>query len=155
VDEQGGIEGAVTIPASAQEGFHTLHLLGVNKVGDQVDLYQFLTIGESGNVVQSGASEGDMGHQGGISVSPTPKNGGATLDMVSNNADVLGVQTTKGTDSVVHKVLSTVTNSVTSYIKGIAWPIGWLLIELVVFVIATLLTICAVLFYKRWAKPGS
>lgn len=147
VDERGGIKGTVTIPMSVREGFHTLHLLGMNKVGDQIDMYQFLTIGESGSVAQLGVGEGDMGRRGYMldtSVSP-----------IHESADVLGVQTTKGVDSVAQKVLSAVATPAISYIKGTAWPVWWLLTGLAVFVIATLLTICAVLFYKRWAKPGS
>ena len=158
VDERGGVDGTVTIPASVEEGFHTLHLLGINKTDDQIDMYQFLTIGESGNVVQVGIGEGNTGHQEDISdasVLLIRKNGDVIADMVSNSADVLGVQTTRGADPVIQNALSAVATPAMSYIKERIGSVWWLLIGLAVLVVATGLTICAVLVWKRWAKPGS
>ena len=65
-DGNGGLAASVSIPAYIEAGFHTLHLEGVNREGNMIDMYQFVTVGEAqkvatAKVVLSGGAEEALG----------------------------------------------------------------------------------------------
>lgn len=51
VNANGAIEGVITVPKSLDTGFHTLHLNGLNQLGEPIDLYQFVALGKDDGVV--------------------------------------------------------------------------------------------------------
>lgn len=152
-DEQGGVQGSVTIPASIEEGFHTLHLLGINRAGGDIDMYQFITTGALGNVVTGGSSVGPGDTDSSIDSSSTSLSQveHGQSEFLSSIPSVLGAQATKSIDSNLQKILS----PAISYIKHSVWPIRWVLLGVTVLVVASLSTLCAILLSKRWAKPSS
>ncbi|MBC7564739.1 SGNH/GDSL hydrolase family protein [Candidatus Saccharibacteria bacterium] len=105
-DEQGSLKGDISVPELLGEGFHTLHLLGVNKGGEAIDMYQFLTIGATDDVIQT--SNGEVSK-------PSSTSSTMLIDEIRSSpernrhsavitADVLGVQSTKGTVSGIKKL---------------------------------------------------
>jgi hypothetical protein len=155
VDEQGGLHGTVTLPASLGEGFHTLHLLAMNRGGNDIDMYQFVTTGESGDVVTM--SDGDSGDGSDIGyLQHTPDIPTVVLQQgnvgdLSNLANVLGVHTTGGVGLSVQKIVS----PAIAYLQESARSVGWVLFGLAVLIATGISTLCAILVSKRWAKPSS
>lgn len=153
--EQGSLRGDIIIPESLGEGFHTLHLLAVNRVGDAIDMYQFLTIDASGGVSQiqnSGVADtGGAGVVGSHLAVHAPANELRHEDNGLEPESVLGVQLTKGPVSFVEKSMM----PVTAYIKEGITGTKWWMVLIVTVVIAMLTGLSVFLIRRRWVKQGS
>lgn len=57
IDQKGGYVGEVSIPKNTVHGFHTLHMLGSNRSGEPIDLYQAVTVGRLEARVVRGENE--------------------------------------------------------------------------------------------------
>jgi len=151
VDDNGGLNGVVSIPADLGQGFHTLHLLGTNRAGAMVDMYQFLTIGEAGTIVGT-SSTGDSfsasigGVDDSLSGAQPPQS-----NALKGIAEVLGAQSTDGMVSHIGKTVA----PIVSYIREIVWLVRWIVFGVGAFVTICLSTLCVLLVSKRWAKHGS
>ena len=53
VNQDGGYSGTVTVPRSTIHGFHTLHMLGQNRSGESIDIYQDVTVGKFEDTTRS------------------------------------------------------------------------------------------------------
>jgi hypothetical protein len=155
VDDQGGIRGSIAMPLSLKEGYHTLHLLAANRAGVNIDMYQFITMGESGSVIQSGVGEGEEGahlkgeqHIDGSSILQIPTE---VKETMSGIAGVLGAQSTDDTGNILKKLAA----PALSYFKQIPVWVRWVFIGVALLVMTGLSTICTLFITKRWVKPGS
>jgi hypothetical protein len=152
VNEGGGIEGRVSIPRSVGDGFHTLHLLGVNRGGEAIDLYQFLTIGQRGEVMTTSGDESQFGgdrdnspgFEGEVLLSPTT----GDKAVLSGAGDVLGVQSIATLVAKVQKGLFP--DSLPSSPRTVLIFLG----AVAVVIVSTVL-FCVILLSRKWSKPGS
>ena len=62
VDADGAFAVTLSVPGAVVDGFHTLHLLGMNTESQPIDVYQFVTIG---NVTDSSSGEAKGGREAG------------------------------------------------------------------------------------------
>ena len=158
VSERGTVEGSVSIPAETEPGFHTLHLLGTNREGRTVDMYQFITVAnpDDAGIVQGGEVVSvDTVTQHQVSAAnerAAIKNN--PLNSTPAFMDVLGV-TASTPDLLVENTkpphLAPITNSEPHVEKDKKLTILGL-IGLGVLVTCVLV---GFLVFKRWAKPGS
>lgn len=145
VDEKGGLNGTIAIPASLAQGFHTLHLLASNIAGDQVDLYQFITIGQAGLAV---SSDGDSPADTMVVATTKAKDSTTPLALLKG---VLGAESTEAVKSSIQDVLSPATLHIILNMR----PIRWILFGIAVCVLSVASTVIALLVSRRWAKSSS
>ncbi|RWZ78400.1 MAG: SGNH/GDSL hydrolase family protein [Candidatus Microsaccharimonas sossegonensis] len=150
VNDSGGITGSISIPDSLEAGFHTLHLFAVNREGQSIDLYQFLTTGESVGAIQSGVSQRDV--NGSLSnirrVSPAVSN--SVASGISDITGVLGAQSSGGLNNSLKKSAP----PVISYLEDVPQSVRPVLFGGILVIMAGLLTLCTFLVWKRWVKPA-
>jgi hypothetical protein len=153
VSEKGGLNGQVQVPSGLDEGFHTLHLFGVNRGGDAIDMYQFLTIGQAGVVLKASSGESAAGG----SIGNSDKDSQSAL-LHPQSADpglvagaVLGLQSVSDSVPIIKKVVS----PVVSYVEKNVTRVWWLLIVVCVVVSAILSTLLTIFLQRKWAKPRS
>lgn len=151
----GSIKSSVEMPGSVSDGYHTLHLVAQNRSGDTIDMYQFVTIGEdkeaidTDEVIHDAASRvlnvpGITRH---VAVTPFLAKGDAGLvdDAIFASADVLGMNTIKNPIK---------TNSFTRDTSGVDENVHKLSTMLILWIgIGVSLVVVFVIFLlKRWAK---
>lgn len=157
VDNAGAVDGSIIIPNSLDEGFHTLHLLAINMLGEPVDMYQFISIGESGNIVQVDTANGLTIDGGGVGEREDRTKLPADVKSVgikSVLSDVLGVS---DTHTVKDLVAATLKNSgpVLSSIRLATVELQWWMIAIAACCITLVSTLCAIFIQRRWGKRGS
>jgi hypothetical protein len=149
VSEKGGLKGQIQIPSGLDEGFHTLHLLGINRGGDAIDMYQFLTIGQAGVVLAVSSSEGSawgsIGNNDKESQRPLSYPSSASFGSIAGA--VLGLQSVKDVVPTIEKAVSYVEKNVTR--------LWWLLVVVCVFISAILSALLTIFLQRKWAKPRS
>lgn len=135
VDEDGAVHGAFTLPDSIADGYHTLHLLGTNRTGETIDLYQFLTIGE----VE------------GAPLSTAIKTSGGESLLGLGASGVLGAEVAAQVSSLLRKYPA----SIASYVecgKDVFEGVGLIV---VIVVGAGIVTIAVIIARRKWMKPSS
>lgn len=166
VNDKGGLIGVVSVPDGIDIGYHTLHLLGVNREGESIDMYQFVTIGQTGKVLGAsdvsvgGDSKGDISTKSSATLTPNLIH--ATSDgapfLTPSTVAVLGAHDTASAAVNVRSSGSSLVQSSQRILKD-------LLLGNVIFVITIgtavgttlllLLTLLVILLRRRWAKHGS
>lgn len=151
-NEKGGVDGEITIPSSVVSGFHTLHLLGINREGKAIDIYQFVAVGSVSHAFASG--DRDIGSTTETTLIDSAyallRGSGNLLEsfasgpvIVAENGKVLGATIKK----VIEMPVRTASNALKD--NGVwIFVIGGLIASGVVLVAWLLLRI-------RWAKPGT
>lgn len=161
VNAEGGYSGSATVPESVLSGFHTLHFLGVNKGGEQVDLYQFLTIRHEGDVEEQLIEESFGGAEGGSidrlfegiasigNVSPVP------LVAAADQTTVLGAS------SSVFVAPKLDIDTKAEVVKNHT-PLGkipriqpWVILGIVIAGLLALSGVSLLILRRRWAKQSS
>jgi hypothetical protein len=148
VDGSGGVTGGVTIPPGVEDGYHTLHLTGVNREGTQIDLYQFVTIGRDQDALL-------LGPEGDSTTKSTPNIRLSEVlpsSIIATNAsEVLGAQAdSTSNESIKGAIFDTV-----RHIEGVVKTNKGVAAAVIGLGVLILLTISAFLVKRRWVKPGS
>jgi lysophospholipase L1-like esterase len=157
VDGVGGVAGTATIPPNVENGFHTLHLQGINREGNLIDLYQFVTIGEIrevGTLVTVGADEDDSSVISTGDVQLSNIQPAATVQRLREAVDTTGVLGSQAS-SLDSLGLLPATPTQVRHIKEIVKTNMALVVTTISLGIIVLTTICAILLRRRWAKPSS
>jgi len=157
VDTRGELEGRINIPSDSMHGFHTLHVLGENREGASVDVYQTITVGayEDAELNEKPFSQhgGDKDNQRKLSlVAPTSVDGSS--GGAPGFTEVLGANTASNqdvsmTESEENRTLSTDTARVDVGSKDTRVFLSVLLGGVV------LIGVMLFLLYRRWAKQTS
>lgn len=147
VDGKGGVSGAVSLPADLIAGFHTLHLLGVNREGELIDMYQFIDVGQKGEVLSVGAEEGNP---------PSPRDGSTSfkaneLLKSSDSTGVLGVSSLASPTVISKSALM----EPVRYMKRVMQHDGVLIVIVIGGIVSILLVLVIILLRRRLAKPSS
>ena len=149
VDTKGGFDQTVSIPAGLENGFHTIHLLAVNREGRAVDMYQVITIGSPTDGV-TGVQSVARGAMPISSRTNTAASGGGS-SLITRIAGVLGAQLDAPHGEIRSSDLSAPAPAAASVVRHLGWT-GIIMIGAVVIVLLLLLVI---LMQRRWAKPAS
>lgn len=137
VNANGAIEAVITVPESLDTGFHTLHLNGLNQLGEPIDLYQFVALGKDDGVVTTDDTF-VVANSVGRSLDTVIKGGFGTE--TSTTGKVLGVSV----DGTILKPLRDIERASRNN--------GPLLLIIAGVVAVAGLIVVVVLFVRRWAK---
>ena len=148
VDAKGGLNQAVSIPAELEDGFHTIHLFGVNHDGRDVDIYQVVTVGSPTDEV-TGVQGGASGVMS-ISGSTNPILGGGGPLLITRIAEVLGAQVDAPQGEARRSDLFVPAHAVISVVRHLG-SMGLIVIGAV----TVSLLLLVIFLQRRWAKSGS
>lgn len=173
VDQAGAVNGTITLPDSVEEGFHTLHLFGVNGNGDPVDLYQFITVDATPSVgvpvVWSSDGSGSGGVSAGEDLAATVGMGNSSrpptlataakatvLPAIFTDTAVLGLVTEEAHKTVLKNEAKLVISSVGGMVEKAVHRVGRTGVIVAIAVVLLLLIIATMIFirHRGWVKPG-
>jgi hypothetical protein len=165
MNAKGGYVGGVVIPSNIQHGFHTMHFIGQNRAGAEVDMYQVVSVGVNqteGNTEELSENAVNQTNDDraplvatavtdspSISVVTAMDDGEAGMAVLGERVQVAAIsRTTPASVAPLHESLPLNTSVV--YDRD-AHLVFWVI---VVSTIATGIA-AAILFYKRWEKLGT
>jgi len=145
-NERGGIQASVSLPDDISSGYHSIHLLGLNVDDKRVNIYQFIAIGEDGEVVSEGSSEIDTA----ISLKDT--SGSSSSSLASELiAEVMGVQDAFLGKSVIRDKIVAPLRTTTKVLKGNNW---WPYVVISISIVGLGL-LAGIIWRRKWVNSSS
>jgi len=165
-NHSGGLEMDVTIPELTTSGFHTLHVFGTSPSGDSIDIYQFVSVDDEGevrvtdpeNAVTDGGNSLANLSAGGSPVTTQLAIIGTTetpLQVQTDDAAVLGSDSqssaiASGASTPEVQPMNGVKKSIVRSLPDLGWIYIWVIAALV-----AIIAIPLILLQRRWAKRSS
>ena len=166
-DDNGGLSTVVTVPESIHDGYHTLHLLSQNSAGEEVDLYQFITVGNEKDVsieqvpvvtvtdtptdIDPGPEQPAMVAIGRSILAGIEPAADVPRKQFTESGEVLGVVADTQKNAGGIKGMRTVATRAQLYFDNPRWKLG---VGIGLFAVG-LTTVLVILLMRRWAKSGT